>query len=72
MQQPQVPGQVPELELELEPEPLPRVHALVLVLQPVQVQSQPLQRGPGPPFQSLEQPVAQALLLAPVAQTTCL
>jgi len=64
-----MPGQV----LELEREPLLRVQVLVLVLVPqsVQVQSQPLQRGPGPPFQSLEQPVAQALPLARVAQTTC-
>jgi len=60
-----MPGQV----LELEREPLLRVQ--VLVPQSVQVQSQPLQRGPGPPLQSLEQPVAQALPLARVAQTTC-
>jgi hypothetical protein len=44
---------------------------MVLVPQSVQVQQQPLQRGPEPPLESLEQTVALALQLVPVALTTC-
>jgi hypothetical protein len=67
--------QVPEPQRQLDPQRQPPLWVQVQALGPVPLsvpeQLRSLQRGPGPMFQRLEQPVAQALQQAWVALTTC-